>query len=114
MLTTCGDSLTTLVWVSLKALLAAAHGVVVDHLTLSGGPAGPGAWVAALLVDAAQATGALAGCPAFGPAVGWAALMAGQAGAVPEVVDHPALRVRPTWIRTAGIHWQRSCLSLSD
>ena len=33
-LTTCGDSLTTLVGVSLKALLAAAHGVVVDHLAL--------------------------------------------------------------------------------
>ena len=30
------------------ALLAAAHGVVVDHLALGGGPAGPGARVAAL------------------------------------------------------------------
>ena len=41
-------------------LLAAAHGVVVDHLALGGGPAGPGARVPALLVDAGQVTGALA------------------------------------------------------
>ena len=114
MLTTCGDSLTTLVGVSLKALLAAAHGVVVDHLALGGGPAGPGAWVAALLVDAGQVTGALAWCPALGLAVWRAALMARQAGAEPKVVHHPALGVRPTWIRTAGIHWQRRCLTLSD
>ena len=113
-LTTFGDSPTASVGVSLKALLAAAHGVVVDHLALSGGPAGPGARVAALLVDAGQVTGALAGCPALRLAVGRAALMARQAGAVPEVVHHPALGVRPTWIRTAGIHWQRRCLSLSD
>ena len=87
---------------------------MVDHLALGGGPAGPGARVAALLVDAGQVTGALAGCPALRPAVGRAALMARQAGAVPEVVHHPALGVWPTRIRTAGIHWQRSCLSLSD
>ena len=64
---------------------------MVDHLALGGGPAGPGARVAALLVDAGQVTGALAGCPALGPAVGWAAPMTRQAGAVPEVVHHPAL-----------------------
>ena len=87
---------------------------MVDHLALGGGPAGPRARVAALLVDAGQVTGALAGCPALGPAVGRAALMARQAGAEPKVVHHPALGVRPTWIRTAGIHWQRRCLSLSD
>ena len=96
------------------ALLAAAHGVVVDHLALGGGPAGPGARVAALLVDAGQVTGALAGCPALGPAVGRAALVPRQAGAEPKVVDQLALGVWPTWIRTAGIHWQRSCLSLRD
>ena len=49
------------------ALLAAAHGVVVDHLALGGGPAGPGAQVAAPLVDAGQVTGALTGCPALRP-----------------------------------------------
>ena len=87
---------------------------MVDHLALSEGPAGLGARVAALLVDAGQATGALAGCPTLGPAVGWATLMAGQAGAVYKVVLAPALGVRPTWIRAAGIHWQRHCLSLSD
>ena len=95
------------------ALLAAAHGVVVDHLALGGGPAGPRAWVAALLVDAGQVTGALAGCPALGPAVGRAALMARKAGTVPEVVHQPALGVWPTRIRTTGIHWQRRCLSFS-
>ena len=87
---------------------------MVDHLALGRGPAGPGARVAALLVDAGQVTGALAGCPALGLAVGRAALMARQAGADREVVHHPALGVRPTRIRTAGIHWQRRCLSLSD
>ena len=87
---------------------------MVDHLALGGGPAGPGARVAALLVDAGQATGALAGCPALRPAVGWAALIPGQAGAEYKVVLAPALGVRPTRIRTAGIHWQRRCLSLSD
>ena len=109
-----GDSPTASVGVSLKSLLAAAHCVVVDHPTLGGGPTDPGARVAALLVDAGQATGALTGCPALRPAVGRAALMARKAGAEPKVVDHPALGVRPTWIRTAGIHWRRSCLFLSD
>ena len=109
-----GDSPTASVGVSLKSLLAAAHCVVVDHPTLGGGPTDPGARVAALLVDAGQATGALTGCPALRPAVGWAALVPRQAGAVPEVVHDPALGVWPTRIRTAGIHWQRSCLSLSD
>ena len=87
---------------------------MVDNLALSGGPAGPGARVAALLVDAGQVTGALAGCPALRPTVGRAALVPRQAGAVPDVVHHPALGVRPTRTRTAGIHWQRGCLSLSD
>ena len=87
---------------------------MVDHLALSEGPTGPGARVAALLVDAGQATGALAGCPALRPAAGRAAPMARKAGAVPEVVHHPALGVLPTRIRTAGIHWQRRCLTLSD
>ena len=87
---------------------------MVDHLALGGGPAGPGARVAALLVDAGQVTGALAGCPALRLAVWRAALIPGQTGAVPEVVHHPALGVWPTRIRTAGIHWQRRCLSLSD
>ena len=110
----CGDSLTTLVGVSLKALLAEAHGVVVDHLALGGGPAGPGARVAALLVDAGQVTGALAWCPALEPAGGRAALITWQAGAGREVVLPPALGVWPTQISIAGIHWQRRCLSLSD
>ena len=113
-LTTCVDFLTTLVGVSLKALLAAAHSVVVDHLALSGGPAGPGARVSALLVDAGQVTGALAGCPALRLAVGRAAPVARQTGAIHEVVLTPALGVWPTWIRSAGINWQRCCLSLSD
>ena len=86
---------------------------MVDHLALGVGPAGPGARVAALLVDAGQVTGALAVYPALGPAVGRGAHMAGQTGAVYKVVLAPALGVRPTWIRTAGIHWQRR-LSLSD
>ena len=113
-LPTCGDSLTTLIGVSLKALLAAAHGVVVDHLALGGGPAGPGARVKALLVDAGQVTGALAGCPALRLAVGRTAPVARQTGAVPEIVLAFALGVWPTRIRIAGIHWQRRCLSLSD
>ena len=87
---------------------------MVDHLALGGGPAGPGAWVAALLVDAGQVTGALAGCPALRLAVGRTALMARQAGASCKVVHAPALGVWPTRIRIAGIHWQRRCLSLSD
>ena len=87
---------------------------MVDHLALGGGPADPGARVAALLVDAGQDTGARAGCPALWPAVGWAALMSRQAGADREVVHAPALGVRPTKIRTAGIHWQRRCLSLCE
>ena len=135
-LTTCGDSLTTLIGVSLKSLLAAAHefvvdylalsrgpagagareiahSTVVDHLALSGGDAGLGARVVALLVDAGQVTGALSGCPALGLAVGRAALIARQAGAGCNAVYSPALRVWPTWIRIAGIHWQSRCLSFS-
>ena len=88
---------------------------MVDHLALSGGPAGPGARVTALLVDAGLVTGALAGCPALGLAVGRAAPVARKTGAVSEIVLAPALGVWPTWIRIAGIHWQRHCcLSLSD
>ena len=113
-LTTCVDFLTTLVGVSLKALLADAHSIVVEHLALSGGPAGPGARVAALLVDAGQVTGALTGCPALGPTVGRAALIARQAGAIHEIVLTPTLGVWPTWIRCTRIHWQRQCLALSD
>ena len=104
----------TLIGVSLKALMAAAHGVVVDHLALSGGTAGPRARVKALLVDAGQVTGALAGCPALRLAVGRAAPVARQTGAVPKIVLAPALGVWPTRIRIAGIHWQSCCLSLSD
>ena len=107
-------SLTIHIGVSLKALLAAAHSVVVDHLALSGGPTGPRARVKALLVDACQVTGALAGCPALGLAVGRTAPVARQAGTVPEIVLAPALGVRPTWIRIAGIQRQSCCLSLSD
>ena len=113
-LTTCVDFLTTLVGVSLKALLAVADSVVVDHLALGRGPAGPGAWVMALLVDAGQVTGALVGCPALGPAVWRTALKARKAGAGCKVVHIPALGVWPTWIRCTRIHWQRRCLSLSD
>ena len=106
--------MTTLIGVSLKALLAAAHSVVVDHLALGGGHAGVRARVTALLVDAGQVTGALAGSPALRLAVGRTALIARQAGAGCKVVHAPALGVWPTWIRTAGINWQSRCLSLSD
>ena len=109
---TCGDSPTAHEGVALIALLAPAHGVVVDHLALSRGTAGPGAWVAALLVDAGQVTGALAGCPALRLTVGRTALMARQTGADCKVVHASALGVWPTWIRIAGIQWQRRCLSL--
>ena len=113
-LTTCVDFLTTLVGVSLKALLAAAHRIVVDHLALSGGDAGLGARVVALLVDAGQVTGALSGCPALRLAVGRTASVARQAGAGCYAVHLQALGVWPTWIRMAGIHKLRRCLSLSD
>ena len=86
---------------------------MVDHLALGVGPAGPGARVAALLVDAGQVTGALAVYPALGPAVGWRAHIAGETGAGRDVVLASALGVRPTRVRVAGIHWPRRCLSLS-
>ena len=95
-------------------MLAPTHGVVVDHLALGVGPAGPGARVAALLVDAGQVTGALAVDSALGPAVGRGAHIAGQAGAGSDVVLASALGVWPTRVRIAGIHWPRRCLSLSD
>ena len=107
-------SLTTLIGVSLKALLAAAHSVVADHLALSRGPTGPGAQVTAHLVDAGQVTGALTGCPALRPAVGRTVLIARQAGAGCEVVHLPALGVWPTRIRIAGIYKLRRCLTLCD
>ena len=111
---TCGDSPTAHEGVALIALLAPAHGVVVDHLALGVSPAGPGAGVATLLIDAGQVTGALAVDPALGSAVGWCAHIARQAGAGRDVVLASALGVWPTWVRITGIHWPRSCLSLSD
>ena len=77
---------------------------MVDHLALGGGPAGPGARVTALLVDAGQVTGALFGCTALRLAVWRTAIMARQAVTGCEVVHESALGVGPTWIRIAGIH----------
>ena len=108
------NSLTTIIGVSLKALLAAAHCVVVDHLALSRGPAGPGARVATLLIDTGQVTGALAVDPALGSAVGRCSHIARQAGAGRDVVLASALGVWSTWVRITGIHWPWRCLSLSD
>ena len=109
---TCGDSPTAHEGVALIALLAPAHGVVVDHLALGVSPAGPGAGVATLLIDAGQVTGALAVDPALGPAVGWCAHIARQAGAGRDVVLVPALgeRTARVWqaridgLRTPGGH----------
>ena len=111
---TCCDSPAAHEGVSLVSLLAAAHGVVVDHLALGVGAAGPGARVAALLVDAGQVTGTLTVYPALGPAVGRGAHIARQTGAGRDVILASALRVRPTRVRIARIHWPGSCLSLSD
>ena len=111
---TCGDSPTAHEGVALIALLAPAHGVMVDHLALGVSPAGPGAGVATLLIDAGQVTGALAVDPTLGSAVGGCAHIARQAGAGRDVVLASALGVWTTWIRIAGIHWPRRCLSLSD
>merc|ERR1712222_6192 len=86
-----GDFMTTLVGVSLKASMAAAHRFVVDHLTLGGGPAGPGAHGAALLVDAGHVYGAVEGPDALGPAVGRATPIVRQASTGREVVHSPAL-----------------------
>ena len=55
---TCCDSPAAHEGISLVSLLTSAHGVVVDVLALSVGAAGPGAWIAALLVDAGQVAGA--------------------------------------------------------
>ena len=111
---TCCDSPAAHEGVALVSLLAPAHGVVVDHLTLGVGAAGPGARVAALLVDAGQVAGALAVNPALGPAVGRGANIAGQTRAGRNVILASALRVWATWVRIARIHWPGSCLSLSD
>ena len=111
---TCCDSPAAHEGVALVSLLTSAHGVVVDDLALGVGAARPGAGVAALLVDAGQVAGALAVDPALGSAVGWCAHIARQAGAGRDVVLASALGVWTTWVRIAGIHWPRRCLSLSD
>ena len=87
---------------------------MVDHLALGVGAAGPGAGVAALLVDAGQVAGALAVYPALRPTVGGRAHVAGEAGAGRDVVLPPALGVGSTGVRVTGVHGPWSCLSLGD
>ena len=60
---TCCDSPAAHEGISLVSLLTSAHGVVVNDLALGVGAAGPGARVAALLVDAGQVAGAFAVYP---------------------------------------------------
>ena len=111
---TCCDSPAAHEGVALVSLLTAAHGVVVDDLALGVGAAGPGAGVAALLVDAGQVAGALAVYPALGPAVGRGAHVARQTGARRDVVLASALGVRPARVRVTRVHGPGSGLSLCD
>lgn len=97
--------------ISLETRGTHAHWRVTYHSTLSIGVARTRARVAALLVDAGQASGAFAVADALRLAVGWRSKELGQARAGWRVVPHLTLTVRATgrWDAWVLLDW-RFCL----
>ena len=105
-LTRC-DSGTSSEWISLVAGQTAAHGIVLDHITLRVRAARSRTRIAAFLVQTRQIARALTVDNTFGPAVGWGADVAGQTAASGHASLFTALGVAAARVGLTGVDWRR-------
>ena len=93
--------------VSDKSPLTAAHGLVVDDLTLGCRSTGPGTRVTALLSDTGEVAGTLTVENTLRSAVWWNSDISGQAGTGCYASLVSALREWSTGVRQAGVDGSR-------
>ena len=91
------------VGVSDKSPLTAAHGLVVDDLTLGCRSTGPGTRVTALLSDAGEVTGTITVEKTLRSAVGWLSEISRQAGTGCDTSLVLTLREWSTGFSQAGV-----------
>jgi hypothetical protein len=92
-------------WVSAVSLGTAAYGVVVDHLALGVGSAGPGTGVNTLLLDTSLTELTFRREQALWSAVGRAPEIAREAGTHRARTLRPALTIWSTWVRITRVCW---------
>ena len=96
------------VGVSDKSLLTAAHGLVVDDLTLGCRSTGPGTRVTALHSDTGEVAGTITVENTLRSAVGWLSEISRQAGTGCDNSLVPALREWSTGVSLARIDRNKS------